>query len=140
MKNRINKIFCILIFLGISFSLFSNEPKYSVKSSEEKLTYLVSFIEKNLEGTDVLINFKEEQRLWELYKEYHLKTLFPELIDDVKMLWGSALSNQVGDEVLTLNMERIRILESYLKREFGTDGEGRFKEYVEELRRMQNLK
>jgi hypothetical protein len=44
-----------------------------VVSSEERLTYLVSFIESNLEGTDVLINFKEEQRLWELYKEYHLK-------------------------------------------------------------------
>ena len=140
MKIRINKIICNLFCLCFSFFIFSNDLNYTVVSSEERLTYLVSFIESNLEGTDVLINFKEEQRLWELYKEYHLKTLFPNTIDGVKMLWGSALSKQVGDEVLILNMERIRTLESYLIREFGTDGEGRFKEYVEELRRMQNQK
>ena len=134
MKFHFNKFFFILFFLCIFVSLFSDESKYTVPSSEERIAYLVSYIEKNLEGTDVLENFKEEQRLWELYKEYHLKTLFPESIDGVKMLWGSALSNRVGEEVLILNTERIKVLESYLKREFGTDGEGRFKEYVEELR------
>lgn len=134
MKIQINKNICCLFFMFSCISLFSQESEYTVKYSEERISYLVSFIEKNLDGTDVLENFKEEQRLWELYKEYHLKTLFPESIDGIKMLWGSALSNRVGDEVLILNTERIKTLESYLKREFGTDGEGRFKGFVEELR------
>lgn len=58
-------------------------------------------------------NLKKEQKLWDLYKKYHLKTLLPDSIDGVKMLWGAALSNRYGEEVLILNMERIKILEAY---------------------------
>lgn len=33
---------------------------------------------------------------------------------------------------------RIQMLDNYLAREEGTDGEGKFKEYVEEIRRIKN--
>ncbi|MDE6718379.1 MAG: hypothetical protein K2J68_00775 [Treponemataceae bacterium] len=112
--------------------------KYTVKSSEERIDVLVSFIEKNLAGTSVLVNFKEEQRIWEAYKKARLETLFPDTIDSVKMLWGSDMAFEMGEEVLALNIERIKILEAYMTRECGTDGRGEFKEYVEELRCLEN--
>ena len=71
-----------------SFPVFSGEPKYTVKSSEERIETLILYIEKNLEGTDVLVSFREEQRLWEAYKMAHLETLFPDTIGIVKILWG----------------------------------------------------
>lgn len=77
-----------ILFLSVLFGypVFSNEPKYTVKSSEERIDVLVSFIEKNLEGTSVLTNFNEEQRLWEAYKKAHLETLTASLLR--KPLWA----------------------------------------------------
>lgn len=120
--------------------VFSDEPRYTVKSSEERIDSLVSLIEKNLEGTSVLISFNEEQRLWEAYKKVHLETIFPDVIDKVEMLWGSEIDFEMGKEVLILNTERIKLLESFIARECGTDGRGEFKEYVEELRSVQRSK
>lgn len=77
-----------ILFLSVLFGypVFSNKPKYTVKSSEERIDVLVSFIEKNLEGTSVLTNFNEEQRLWEAYKKAHLETLTASLLR--KPLWA----------------------------------------------------
>lgn len=112
--------------------------KYTVKSSEERIETLVALIEKNLAGTSVLASFKEEQRIWESYKKARLETLFPDTIDTVKMLWGSGMAFEMGKEVLALNIERLKFLDSYMTRECGTDGRGDFKEYVEELRHIKN--
>lgn len=112
--------------------------KYTVKSSEERIEALVALIEKNLAGTSVLASFKEEQRIWESYKKARLETLFPDTIDTVKMLWGSGMAFEMGKEVLALNIERLKFLESYMTRKSGTDGRGDFKEYVEELRHIKN--
>ena len=133
-KVRMRRIALFLI-LCFEFFVFSEEPKYTVISSEERIGYLVSRIEKNLQSSDVLDKFREEQKNWVLYKKSHLETLFPDSINNVKMLWGSVLSKEMGDEVLLLNLERIKILELYLLRdaETGTDGSGRFMDYVEEL-------
>ena len=134
------KILFIFLFLTLSTSIFSEETVYTVKTSEDRITYLVSLIERNLTGSSVLKSFKEEQEAWELYKNKHINMLFPDSIDNVKMLWGSVSSNEIGDEILSLNLERIQTLEKFLLRdsESGTDGRGEFKEYVEELKKMQN--
>ncbi len=132
--KKIHMIEILLLLVLFGWTAFSNEQKYTVKSSEERIVDLVSLIEKNLEGTSVLTSFNEEQRLWEVYKKVHLETLFPDVIDTVEMLWGSGIAFEMGEEILVLNTERIKILESYMTRECGTDGRGEFKEYVEELR------
>ena len=134
------KILFIFLFLTLSTSIFSEGTVYTVKTSEDRITYLVSLIERNLTGSSVLKSFKEEQEAWELYKNKHINMLFPDSIDNVKMLWGSVSSNEIGDEILSLNLERIQTLEKFLLRdsESGTDGRGEFKEYVEELKKMQN--
>ena len=139
-KIHMIKILFIFLFLTLSTSIFSEETVYTVKTSEDRITYLVSLIERNLTGSSVLKSFKEEQEAWELYKNKHINMLFPDSIDNVKMLWGSVSSNEIGDEILSLNLERIQTLEKFLLRdsESGTDGRGEFKEYVEELKKMQN--
>lgn len=134
--KKIHIIEILLLSVLFGRPVFSSEPKYTVKSSEERIAALVSLVEKNLEGTSVLDSFNEEQRLWEAYKKAHLETLFPDAIDTVKMLWGSEIAFEMGKEVLVLNTERIKILESYIARECGTDGRGAFKGYVEELRNV----
>ena len=139
-KIHMIKILFIFLFLTLSTSIFSEETVYTVKTSEDRITYLVSLIERNLTGSSVLKSFKEEQEAWELYKNKHINMLFPDSIDNVKMLWGSVSSNEIGDEILSLNLERIQTLEKFLLRdsESGTDGRGEFKEYVEELKKIQN--
>lgn len=139
-KIHMIKILFFFLFLTLSTSIFSEETVYTVKTSEDRITYLVSLIERNLTGSSVLKSFKEEQEAWELYKNKHINMLFPDSIDNVKMLWGSVSSNEIGDEILSLNLERIQTLEKFLLRdsESGTDGRGEFKEYVEELKKMQN--
>ena len=139
-KIHIIKILIFVLVLNSTFLAFSDEPKYDIKSSEERITYLVSLIEKNLEGCSVLYTFQEEQKAWELYKKMHIEMLFPKKIDNVKMLWGSVSKDEISKEILILNIERIKILEAYLARdaESGTDGRGDFKEYVDELKRIKH--
>jgi hypothetical protein len=54
------------------------------------------------------------------------------------MEWGSIISYEISREILQMNLDRIEILENYLneRRQTGTDGEGRFKEYVDELKML----
>ena len=138
-KIHINKFIFFVLMLSSSFLAISNEPEYNVESSEKRIIYLVFLIEKNLAGSSVLNNFREEQKAWELYKKKHIELLFPETIDNVEMLWGSVLKDEISRELLILNIDRIKILEIYLARdtESGTDGRGDFKEYVEELKKIQ---
>jgi hypothetical protein len=111
-----------------------------IKYSEIKLSELISKIKVNLAGTSVLENFIDEQKKWEEYRNSHITTLFPEYIDDVRMKWGSIISFEISKIILQMNLDRIKILENYLygKRQTGTDGEGKFKEYVNELKLMNN--
>ena len=134
---RIIKVLLCLACINLTSFVFSEGQNYTVKSSEERINVLISVIEKNLEGSSVLTIFKEEQQVWELYKKKHIEMLFPDEIDNVKMLWGTVSINEMGNVILVLNLERIKILETYLTRngESGTDGKGAFKEYVEELKR-----
>jgi hypothetical protein len=107
-----------------------------VKESEERLIELINTIKINLAGSSVYSSFTIEQEKWIEYRNSHIITLFPEYIDDIKMEWGSVLSYEISRIILQMNLERIKILEDYLyhKRLTGTDGEGRFKEYVNELK------
>lgn len=136
-KIHIIKVLLCLACINLTSFVFSEGQNYTVKSSEERINVLISVIEKNLEGSSVLTIFKEEQQVWELYKKKHIEMLFPDEIDNVKMLWGTVSINEMGNVILVLNLERIKILETYLTRngESGTDGKGAFKEYVEELKR-----
>lgn len=137
-KIHIIKLLCCLYLLVNSNFVFTEESKYTVKSSEERINYLVSLIEHNLGDSSLCLSFKEEQKAWELYKQKHLDLIFPDSIDNVKMLWGSIESTEMGKEILILNIERIKVLESYLTRNSeGTDGRGDYKMYVEELKRIQ---
>ena len=138
-KIHIIKSLFFVLMLNSSLFAISNELEYNIKASEKRISYLVSHIEKNLAGSSVLINFREEQKVWELYKKKHIELLFPETIDKVEMLWGSVLKDEISREMLILNIERIKVLEAYLARdtETGTDGRGDFKEYVEELKIIQ---
>lgn len=66
--------------------------------------------------------------------------LFPDSIDNVKMLWGSIASIEMGKEILVLNLDRIKVLENYLARNSdGTDGRGDYKMYVDELKEIQEI-
>ena len=136
-KIHIIKVLLCLECINLTYFVISEGQNYTVKSSEERINVLISVIEKNLEGSSVLTIFKEEQQVWELYKKKHIEMLFPDEIDNVKMLWGTVSINEMGNVILVLNLERIKILETYLTRngESGTDGKGAFKEYVEELKR-----
>lgn len=136
-KIHIIKVLLCLACINLTSFVFSEGQNYTVKSSEERINVLISVIEKNLEGSSVLTIFKEEQQAWELYKKKHIEMLFPDEIDNVKMLWGTVSITEMGNVILVLNLERIKILETYLTRngESGTDGKGDFKEYVEELKR-----
>jgi hypothetical protein len=109
-----------------------------VTQSELKLSELVNKIKINLTDTSVLDNFIKEQEKWLDYRNSHIVTLFPEYIDNIKMEWGSIISYEISREILQMNLDRIEILENYLneRRQTGTDGEGRFKEYVDELKML----
>ena len=83
-------------------------------------------------------NKGEETRQQLPYENNIPRCLRRGMLISVKMLWGSGMTFEMGEEVLALNIERIKILEAYMTRECGTDGRGEFKEYVEELRRLEN--
>lgn len=111
----------------------------SSKSTEQELADIVSSIRKNLEGTTVLHDFDKEQQAWEVYRELHMRTLFPESINGIRMLWGSILSHDAAAELDKINEDRIKTLERYMKGSHGTgtDGRGIFKEYLEEVMLIQ---
>ena len=137
-KIHMIKIISLILFLNLNYFSFSADSRYTVKSSEERISYLVSLIEKKLNQSDVLDRFVKEQKIWTEYKQSHLETLFPDTINNIEMKWGSIISQEMGEEILKLNLERINILEAYLNRngETGTDGSGIFMDYVIELDMM----
>ena len=92
-KIHIIKVLLCLACINLTSFVFSEGQNYTVKSSEERINVLISVIEKNLEGSSVLTIFKEEQQVWELYKKKHIEMLFPDEIDNVKMLWGTVSIN-----------------------------------------------
>ena len=117
---------------------YLDELGKKLKASENRLQELLTVIKSNLQGTSVYEQFLKEQELWEKYRDAHIETLYPGFIDGTKMLWGSIEGYGSAQEILKMNLDRIRVLESFLNHEHesGTDGMGLFKEYVEELRRV----
>lgn len=113
---------------------------YDVASTESRIQELVDVIQENLHGTSVLDDFIQEQSLWREYCNAYIRTRFPECINGVKMEWGSILGYEVSQEILRMNIERIGVLEAYINssNETGTDGSGRFKEYLKELEFINN--
>ena len=132
---HINKIFLLFFFCTI-FNCTQNKPDMNIISSEERIIELVNIIKNNLSGTSVLELFLDEQEKWVEYKNSRIKTLYPEYVDGIKVPWGSILSYSTSKTVLEMNLERIKVLEDflYIKNETGTDGEGRFIEYIEEFK------
>jgi hypothetical protein len=144
-KILINKtgIFC-LVFLCIILNIYPQATNMGedneIKQSEIKLSELINKIKDNLDGTSVLENFVNEQEKWLEYRNSHISTLFPEYIDNIRMNWGSVISHEISKIILQMNLDRINTLENYLyeRRQTGTDGEGRFKDYVNELKMIEN--
>jgi hypothetical protein len=135
-----NKISIFYIFLILNvLSIYSQATDLAeigeIKQSENRIFELVNRIKINLVGTSVLDSFIEEQEKWLEYRNSHIVTLFPDYIDNIKMEWGSVLSYEISQTILQMNIDRVKILEDFLfkKRQTGTDGEGRFKEYINEL-------
>jgi hypothetical protein len=136
------KIFCLVLIYNVlivysqdSITGESNE----IQRSEVRLSELVNKIKANLAGTSVFDIFVVEQERWVEYRNSHIMTLFPEYIDNIRMEWGTVMSYEVSKIILRMNLDRIEILENYLyeERQTGTDGEGRFKEYVNELKMIE---
>ena len=138
MKVYMQKILISSIILFLFCSLFSEDLGTVCKQKQEKILQLEQNIEENLRDTTVLNLFLEEKENWNKYMQSRINLLFPEEIDGVKMLWGSIESHEVTVEMIKLLDFRIQMLDNYLAREEGTDGEGKFKEYVEEIRRIKN--
>jgi len=124
----------IILFLLISptIAYAQSASDKEIIISEKRITELVNVIANNLSGTDVLECFKIEQQKWLEYRKSRIETMYPEYINGNKMYWGSILSYDISKTILNMNLERIEALEDYLngKNETGTDGEGKFIEYV----------
>lgn len=135
--NKKTATVLIVAFLCLATSVHAEDKYRDIISTERRIQELVDEIKSNLLGTSIYTAFIEEQNFWLQYRDAHLRTLFPEYIDGIKMQWGSILSYAISQVLLQMNLDRIRILESYLYTppETGTDGKGKFKEYVNELRR-----
>ena len=117
-------------------------PAVDVGQTDRELAQILRCIRANLDGTTVLDDFNREQRAWEIYRDLHMKTLFPEYINAIKIPWGSVLSHDFSQEWISLSKERIKSLKKYMEpnKRTGTDGSGVFKEYLEELTRIQDSK
>lgn len=137
MKVPMRKILISSLFILFASNLYSNDPGSILQTKQKKIQEMEQKIEKNLKDTTVLELFLEEKTAWEKYVKMHIALLFPEEINDVKMAWGSIESHEITLELIRLLDFRIMMLEKYLTRSEGTDGEGRFKEYVNELKIIQ---
>ncbi|GMO58060.1 MAG: hypothetical protein Ta2G_18090 [Termitinemataceae bacterium] len=135
------KIIFIFIILVLSCKV---DPKNSVTQfieTENRIEDLILIINNNLSDTSVKDLFIREQEKWIEYRDSHIETLFPEYIDNIKMPWGSVLSNEIGKVVEQMNRDRIKILEDYLNASYetGTDGMGNFKEYLQEIKQYRQM-
>lgn len=137
-----NRFKVLLICILICSTIHAQNVKeyHDVASTESRILELLEIIQENLHGTSVLEDFVQEQSLWREYCNAYIRTRFPEYINGIKMEWGSILGYEVSQEILRMNIERIRVLEDYLNvnNETGTDGSGRFKEYLKELEFINN--
>ena len=138
-KTLMSNIYIIIFFLCIVCAKVNTQEYKDVERTEDRIQELISIIVTNLQGTSVCEQFMEEQKIWEAYRAAHIETLFPDYINGIKMEWGSIVTYEISKIILTMNIDRIKVLESFLndKRNTGTDGKGIYKEYVNELRLMQ---
>jgi hypothetical protein len=91
---------------------------------------------KKFRDTNVLELFLKEKADGDKYMKNRIALLFPKEINDVRMTWGSIESHETTLEIIRLLNFRIMRFENYLTRCEGTDGEERFKEYVDNGRRQ----
>ncbi len=140
-KIPMNKIYVLFMFLCVICTNVRSQEKSEYIIAYERIDELVSIIGANLQGTTVYDLFIKEQKAWEDYRDAHLETMFPEYINGVKMLWGSIEGYDSAQEILTMNLDRIKVLESFLDspRSSGTDGKGDFKEYLNDLLLYQGI-
>lgn len=132
------KILIISFLVLFVSNVYSEDLNIIMQNKQKQVHEFEQKIEKNLKDTDVLKLFLEEKANWDEYVKMRITLLFPKEINGVKMVWGSIESQEVTLEINRLLDIRIMMLENYLGRNEGTDGEGRFKEYVDELRIIHN--